>query len=144
MFQRHPIQNDGTMLITTVTQDRSPVLADSAHAREAIESVYRLKQMHPFLLFGFVIMPDHCHFLVHVPSPVEISKIMCLYKYGLTFNLGIGKFWQSRFHMVIPKDSHIALNYIHLNPVRAGLVAEPEDYFWSSASGKWPIDDLGW
>jgi hypothetical protein len=26
------------------------------------------------------------------------------------------------------------LNYIHLNPVRAGLVAEPEHYLYSSAS----------
>jgi putative transposase len=144
MFQRHPVQNDETMLITTVTQNRSRVFADPTHAREAIASLYRVKDRCPFQLFGFVIMPDHCHFLMHVPSPERISRIMCTYKYGLTFNLGIGKFWQSRFHIVIPKDSHNALRYIHLNPVRAGLVSVPEDHPWSSASGKWFVDDLGW
>ena len=29
------------------------------------------------------------------------------------------------------------VNYIHLNPVRAGLVARAEDYRWSSARQWW-------
>jgi hypothetical protein len=29
------------------------------------------------------------------------------------------------------------VNYIHLNPVKAGLVARPEDYRWSTARQWW-------
>lgn len=29
---------------------------------------------------------------------------------------------------------HQETEYIHLNPVRRGLVARPEDWFWSSAA----------
>ena len=64
---------------------------------------------------------------------------MKIYKSGLAFNLGIGAFWQSRFHIKIPGSLSSVLHYIHMNPVKAGLVAEPERYPWSSASGKWPI-----
>jgi len=142
MFQRHPIQNEVPMLITTNTLDRKKVFADPTYAREAIDSLYRVQQLHPFLLFGFVIMPDHTHFLLKVPAPLSISTIMRVYKYGVTFNLGIGAFWQSRFHIRIPDHCWKALEYIHLNPVRAGLCENIEDYQWSSASGKWDTTRL--
>jgi hypothetical protein len=62
---------------------------------------------------------------------------MRVYKYGLTFNLGIGAFWQSRFFIAIPNNPLTVLKYIHENPVKAGLVGRAEAYPWSSASGKW-------
>ena len=48
MFQRHPIQNEALMLITTNTQHRRKVFADSAYAKEAVDSLYRTQQLHPF------------------------------------------------------------------------------------------------
>ncbi len=142
MFQRHPIQNGVPMFITTNTQNRRKVFANPAYAREAIDSLYRVQHFYPFLLFGFVIMPDHCHFLLKVPEPLSISTIMRVYKYGVTFNLGIGAFWQSRFHLLLPDDCWTILRHIHMNPVKAGLCATMEDYPWSSASGKWDISSL--
>lgn len=72
MTQRHFLQNDVTMFVTTNILDRRKIFSDSAKAREAIETLYRVKDLHPFLLFGFVIMPNHCHFLVHVRSPYTV------------------------------------------------------------------------
>jgi hypothetical protein len=46
-----------------------------------------------------------------------------------------GYVWQGRFKSnVIEGDSYIidCIEYIHNNPVRAGLVDRAEDYFWSS------------
>jgi len=139
MGQRHPVQNDVTMFVTTNTLNQRPVFADPTHAREAIDSLYRLQELHPFLLFGFVIMPDHLHLLVHVPSPSTISKLMNAYKSGLTFDLGIGAFWQPKFDLRIPEKAFRVLQYIHENPVKAGLCNRPEAYPWSSASGTWEI-----
>lgn len=46
-----------------------------------------------------------------------------------------GYFWGERFKSVIVEDGDALLNclaYIDLNPLRAGLVEQPEDYRWSS------------
>ena len=143
MFQRHPIQNSALMFITTNTFNRSPFFADQARAREAVECLYRVQSLYPFFLFGFVIMPDHCHFLLRVDPPVEISQIMNSLKAGLTFDTGISKLWQSRFHMrIVESQPEKVLQYIHMNPVKAGLVDMANQYPWSSASGTWDVNQL--
>jgi len=139
MTQRHRIQNGKVMLITTNTTDDMPYFQDDAYAREAIETLYRVQQLHRFHLYGFVIMHDHCHFLLYIPKPGSISKIMNVYKSGVTFNTGIPKVWQPRFDSRIVNNPVGALHYIHMNPVKENLVKKPEDYPWSSASGKWEV-----
>ncbi|MBI3331754.1 transposase [Candidatus Peregrinibacteria bacterium] len=141
MTQRHFSQNEQKMFITTVTKDRRPIFANPALAREAVECLYRVQELHPFFLYAFVIMPDHCHFLVTVPEPGTISKIMNVYKSGMTFNTGIRRMWQARFHMRIVRNANGAFRYIHWNPVKAGLCENMEDYPWSSACGKWDVSE---
>jgi len=143
MSQRHPILNEDVQLITTVTAHRMPIFADPAHAREAIECLYRVQAQHPFFLYGFVIMPDHCHFLLRVPSPQKISTIMNVFKSGMTFNLGIPKLWQARYHIRSVKNVPKALRYIHENPMKADIADTAEEYPWSSASGKWDVTEWG-
>lgn len=92
MGQRHIEQNDVTMFVTTNTLNRKRLFANPAYAREAIDHLYRVQERIPFLLFGFVIMPDHLHFLLNVRAPGTISGVMNLYKTGLTFQIGIGAF----------------------------------------------------
>lgn len=142
MSQRHPIQSDATMLITIVTRNRYPYFSEPAYAREAIETLYRIQGNHPFFLYGFVFMSDHCHLLLKVPAPGTVSKMINVYKSGLAFNIGVYGIWQSRFHVRIPKNPSSALRYIHHNPVKANLCETPEKYPWSSVSGKWDISPL--
>jgi REP element-mobilizing transposase RayT len=130
------------MFITTNTKDRHPIFGQPACAREAIEAMYRVQIFNPFFLHGFVIMPDHCHFLVTVPEPGSISRIMQSYKRAVSFGISLGPIWQSRFHQKIPTKPEKVLQYIHQNPVKAGLCKNPDDYPWSSASGKWDVMDL--
>lgn len=84
-------------------------------------------------------MPDHCHLLLRVPPPESISIIIGSFKSGVSHNIGIGRLWQTRFDLRLERPSWKTLKYIHLNPVKAGLVAKPQDYPWSSASGKWDV-----
>ncbi|MEI8229985.1 MAG: transposase [Candidatus Peregrinibacteria bacterium] len=142
MNQRHFIQNNSTMLVTTNTLDRRPIFAKPAIAKEAIDCLYRTQQFHPFFLYAFVIMPDHCHLLMRVPEPATISRVMNAFKSGLTFDTGIGKMWQQRFYISLADDPAEAKHYIHMNPVKAGLVENPQDYPWSSACGRWDISPL--
>ena len=127
------------MLVTTNTRDRKPVFSNPAYAREVVETLYRVQKIHPFVLYGFVIMPDHCHLLLSVPPPETISKVMQSFKVGVTFNTGLGAIWQSRFHINLPVKFSNALQYIHMNPVIKGLCKDPKDYPWSTASGRWDV-----
>lgn len=105
MTQRHPVQNDAIMFITTNVYYNAPIFENDAYAREAIEALYRVKNMRPFILYGFVIMPDHCHLLLRVPPPETISKIMQVFKASVPLNIGISSMWQKRFYLEIP-DNH--------------------------------------
>lgn len=142
MTQLHMFIDDGTLLVTTVTLKRCTVFRDPVQAREAIECLYRVQQLHPFFLYAFVIMPDHCHFLLRVLPPETVSRIMCSYKSGLTFDTGLKKVWQRRFHIRPIENAVAAKEYIHQNPVRRGLVEIAADYPWSSASGRWDVSPL--
>lgn len=130
------------MFITTNTARRWKIFAEDACARIAVDTLFSIQDFYPFFLYGFVIMPDHCHLLLRVPEGGSISKIIGVYKRAVTFNIGRGPIWQSRFHMIIPHDPIRVLQYIHENPVVVGLTGSAEEYPWSSASGKWDVHQL--
>lgn len=130
-------------MVTTNTLNRIPVFADPVCAREAVECLYRLQGIHPFHIYAFVVMPDHCHFLLKVIAPYTVSKLMNAYKAGLVFDIGMPKLWQPRFHIrIVERNVGRVLRYIHMNPVLKNLAVRPEDYPWSSACGKWDITAL--
>lgn len=130
------------MLITTVTLNRVPIFVDPAFAKEACDQLYRTQELHPFFLYGFVVMPDHIHLLIHIPEPETVGCVIGSYKSIMTLNTGISPLWQRRFDIRMPDNAQKVLHYIHMNPVKAGLVKNPEDYLWSSACGKWDISPI--
>ncbi|MSR86568.1 hypothetical protein EXS70_00105 [Candidatus Peribacteria bacterium] len=144
MTQRHFIQSNQTLLITSITHHRIPHFQNPAFAQEAVFQIYRVQEHKPFFLYGFVVMPDHVHLLLHVPEPEIVSNVVRLYKMGLSFQMGIAPLWQKRFHSRVIDDIPAAQEYIHVNPVRAGISEVAHDYPWSSACGKWDISDIPW
>lgn len=107
-----------------------------------VESLKTGVQLGHYLLHAYVVMPNHVHVLL---TPlVEVSRIMQSMK-GFTSRMAnrlLGRtgetFWQgeSYDHLVRDREQFDKIvRYIHLNPVRAGLVVEAEDYRWSSAAG---------
>ena len=144
MTQRHWIQNEEIMLITIVTKKRKPLFYNAAFAREAVAQIYRTQAMHPFILYGFVIMPDHCHFLLRVPKGGSVSRIVHSYKIGLVFATGIRPMWQRRFHMRCTTNAVRVLTYVHSDPVRRHIADTPVAYPWSSACGTWDTTPIDW
>ena len=142
MTQLHPIQHDVTMFVTTNVQGREILFSNPTYAREAIENLYRVQEIHPYFLYGFVVMPDHFHALLKVLAPKNISTVMNRWKMGVSHSIGIGPIWQPRFFMRIPNDPCACLRYIHQNPVKAGLCETAEEYPWSSANGRWDVTPL--
>ena len=87
----------------------------------------------------YCLMSTHYHVVVATPEPNLGEGMRRLNgRYAESFNrryrhrghaLG-GRFWSEP----IRRDEHLleALRYVALNPVRAGLVARPEDWRWSA------------
>lgn len=92
-----------------------------------------------FILHGYVLMGNHYHLLLETPKR-NLSRIMHYLNssYSTYFNLKRkreGHLFQGRFKAhLVEKDSYLLelSRYLHLNPVRAGLVEKPEAYPYSS------------
>jgi len=100
---------------------------------------YHAQNLGHYDLHNFVVMANHVHLLItpHVP----VSKLMQSLKRFTAREgnriLGVTgqPFWQDESYDRLVRDEvefeRIA-NYIDMNPVRAGAVATPEDFIWSS------------
>ena len=83
-------------------------------------------------------MPNHVHLLVE-SSREPLAKFMqgLQQSYSQYFNLHhrkSGHVFQGRYKAIVcDKDEYLLqlIRYIHLNPVRAGMVKEPEKYLYS-------------
>ena len=89
---------------------------------------------------SWVFMTNHVHILVTPQTEQGVSRMMQAIgrHYVRYFNHTYGRtgtLWEGRFKscLVDAEDYLLACHrYIELNPVRAGMVAVPEDYTWSS------------
>ena len=103
------------------------------------------RKKHGFLLTAWVFLPDHWHVILYPPHPLTISGVMESIKVGSTLRINgrrseRGLFWQPRFFdraLRTVKEYHEKVEYIHQNPVEAGLVSRAEDWRWSSAREYW-------
>jgi REP element-mobilizing transposase RayT len=92
-----------------------------------------------FRIHAYCLMTNHVHLAVQV-GVTPLSRIMqnLSLRYTTWINRRLnrsGHLFQGRYKAVlIDADSFLLelVAYIHLNPVRAGMVATPENYHWSS------------
>ena len=91
-------------------------------------------------ILAFCLMSNHYHLFLRTRK-ANLSKALHWLNATYTGHFNwrhqrCGHLFQGRYKSVLVLDQahYLRLSmYIHLNPVRAGLVEEPEDYFWSSA-----------
>jgi putative transposase len=104
-----------------------------------IQILAEAKAEHSFKLYAYALMPNHYHLLVETPRP-NLSEIMHHVNswYTVYFNARhtrVGHLFQGRYKaIVVQAETHLLelSRYIHLNPVRAGLVEDPASFQWSS------------
>lgn len=91
-------------------------------------------------LHSFVVMPNHVHILVtpRVPATKWLGPLKGFSAHEANGLLGLTgePFWQNESydHLVrSPEEFDRIRRYIENNPVKAGLVANPEDFPWSRA-----------
>ncbi|WP_313052234.1 transposase [Stenotrophomonas cyclobalanopsidis] len=95
---------------------------------------------HHCRIHAYVLMGNHVHLLVTPDAPGGLSGMMQAVNRAYVRRVNerqqrTGTLWEGRFHStLVDTDGYLLAcqRYIELNPVRAGMVADPGDYRWSS------------
>ncbi len=91
------------------------------------------------VVHAYCLMSNHYHLLLQTPAG-NLSQIMRHINGAYTTYFNIkrkrsGHLFQGRYKAILVEFDEYAMEltrYIHLNPVRVGMVARPEEYRWSS------------
>jgi putative transposase len=127
---------------------------DTAARRDLFLSILEeVRQRCRFVVLGYVVMPDHFHLLISEPQVGDPSKVMQLVKQLYAQRVvprtrrkrtgdqssppasNTVHVWEARFYdfnVWTERKRVEKLRYMHRNPVKRGLVSEPEQWAWSS------------
>jgi putative transposase len=139
---RRPRLTDDGLVYHAINRgnNRAEVFTDDGDHEAFLESLRAAKDRYPFALYGYCLLTDHFHLLIRPGRGESISRILQSVTVAHTWRYhkrhrSSGHVWQGRFKSpVIQDDGHllVVLRYIEANPIRAGIVADPGDYRWSS------------
>lgn len=124
--------------------ERREIFKDEADYGNFLDRLARLAGEHRVKVYAFCLMPNHVHLLVK-PLAVPLSTFMrrLLTGYAIYFNKRhrrAGHLFQNRYKSyVVEEDVYLLelIRYVHLNPVRAGIVSNLKElaaYPYSSYS----------
>jgi len=143
----------GTYFFTLVTYGRHNIFSIPKVRSILHESIEYVKNRHPFTMVAFCILPDHIHFIWHLPAgdadySMRIGQIKSRFskQYKLMLDNTIERsisremrrelsIWQRRFweHWIQDEaDLNRHIDYIHYNPVKHGLVSSVREWKESS------------
>jgi len=132
---------------------RQPWLREPRRRDLFLQILEEARQRYRFVVVGYVVMPDLIHLLIGEPEQGTPSTAMQVLKqrfarqvlrrggpsFALLAKSGHSQershVWQRRFYdfNVWSQRKRVEkLRYMHRNPVKDGLVAEPEHWEWSS------------
>ena len=131
--------SDAWFFITSRLLPKRRVLTRGEFAMLA-QVIHERRAEHAFLLTAWVFLPDHWHAIFYPTYPLTISRVMESIKVGATRIINrsrreAGLLFQPRFFDRAPRtvrEYQEKVEYIHFNPVKAGLVDRPENWPWSS------------
>jgi len=136
---RRPFLDDRYFFVTVKLLPRRVILQEDDF-RLLARSLAKMRRKHRFVLSAWVFLPDHWHAVVYPPHPPSISVVFKAVKVSSMIAINVasgrgGELWQGRFFdraLRTVKEYNETVEYIHLNPVRCGLVRRAEDWAWSS------------
>ena len=157
---RNSLTGERYYFITTTVVRFLNVFEDNAVCDILIDNLKYYQNKYHFNILGYVIMPSHFHWIVEVnPEFGTVSDIMRDIKRRTSKEITLylsdreeyrnifkeeaegkpkqqKKFWMDSFDDRVVRDMKMfweKLNYIHNNPLEAGLVRRQVDYKYSSA-----------
>lgn len=133
-------EENAAYFLTTVTKNRIEIFKDPKNCKILLITIEYFKIILDYRLYGFCIMPEHLHLIIHPLGKYNFSYIMKMLKGSFARKLNKingkeGELWQKGFYDECITDSIKLiqkLEYIHNNPVKDNLVNAPEEYLFSS------------
>lgn len=164
----HIADQNAVYYLTITVKEWVDVFTRKRYRDIVIESLQHCMETKGLNLYAYVIMSNHIHLIVRADEGFELSNIIRDFKrhtskqiissiknevesrreWMLTiFSIGEDKheFWQKDNHPFLLYSNEMIkqkLNYIHQNPVRAGLVDEAHEYVYSSARNFAELDSV--
>ncbi|MEW5756234.1 MAG: transposase [Pseudomonadota bacterium] len=131
-----------------------------------LRAVVRSVQIrHPFVIHGWVVLPEHMHCVIKLPPgdadfatrwrliKSDFGKMLPLTERRSPVRQRRGErgIWQRRYweHLITNDEDFSAhMDYVHINPVKHGLVRRVRDWPYSTfhrlvESGVYPLDWAG-
>jgi putative transposase len=116
------------------------IVIDDLDRQRLLELWQEHSQRFQVAIHAYVIMDNHFHLLATPETDKGLPLMMQAVgrSYVRHFNLRhqrVGALWEGRYRSNLIESEHYLLTcmaYIDLNPVRAGMVAQPTDFRWSS------------
>jgi putative transposase len=123
--------NQPLYFVTFATRDRKR-LPSLHRAQLALEQYGRCATSKFNVALGrYVIMPDHVHLFVRGGRDFTLSSWIGGLKRAISVAVKSRRLWQAGFfdHILRSEESYAEKwNYVRDNPVRAGLVKDPDDW----------------
>ena len=141
----------GAVYFVTATTRRRKAILVGDRAGAVLQAFERLRAQSRARVLAFVVMPDHVHSLLSPPPQSPIGGAMKFFKRVASNQLRrsghVGRVWEARFYDRVIRDRAeliAAVEYIHANPVRAGLSEQSTGWPWSTAAciDRWDLDSV--
>lgn len=134
--------------ITVRGNERRNIVRSDRDRRRFVELLGEAARRYGWVITAWVLMSNHYHLVIETPDSTLSRGMQWLNsKYAQWFNKThkrVGHLFQGRFKAVlVDRDTYLLelLRYVVLNPVRAKMVARPEDYRWSSYRATAGLDE---
>ena len=120
--------------------DRQPCFYAEVDYSRYLQDLHAACVRYDVALHAYVLMTNHVHLLVTPRASGTIARMMqCLGRHYVTYinrtYRRTGTLWEGRYKSCLVDGDRYVLachRYIELNPVRAAMVASPDQYPWSS------------
>jgi putative transposase len=143
----------GTYFFTVVTFDRQPILTNPK-CRAILRKAWKdVQTKHPFETIAVCLLPDHLHTIWRLPKgdsnyPMRWNEIKRRFTHEYMRQVDARcdrneshlkrreqaiwqrRYWEHTFYDEDDLNAHI--DYIHINPMKHGLVKRVADWPWSS------------
>jgi len=134
---RTDFEGRNIFFVTTSTSNREERFSTKIELTKVNEIMFDVVKLQNCRLFGYVILPNHVHFLIGtIEGGNQLSRFMHSFKGNVRKAIvGNVNLWQQRFDDLVirtTKQFRLKLKYIHMNPVKRELVNRPEDWSYSS------------
>jgi len=119
--------------------EKRKIFLDDEDRRRFIYTLFEKASEEKSDIYAYCLMDNHIHLLLHEDG-ANIARLMKRINVSFVYYFNkkykrVGHLFQDRYKSeVVDNEDYLlaAVRYIHNNPVKAGIVRSPEEYWWSS------------